>query len=57
MTRKESPLTTRAVELVSEGHGLRATAKLLGVSVSALSAACKRAGVVPKRGRRPKESK
>lgn len=55
MARTESPLTARAVELVREGRGLRETASLLGIDVSTLHRACKRAGLVLPRGRRPNQ--
>lgn len=53
MARPESPLTTRGVELIRSGRGLRETAVLLGLSTSTLVRACQRAGLVLPRGRRP----
>lgn len=53
MARTESALTTRGVELIRAGHSLRATADLLGLDKSTLVRACKRAGLVLPRGRRP----
>lgn len=56
MSRSESPLTTRGVELIRAGHSLRATAILLGLDKSTLVRACRRAGLVLRRGRRPAAS-
>ncbi len=51
MARTESPLTTRAVELMRQGRGLREVATLLGLSTSTLVRAAKRAGLQLPRGR------
>ena len=53
MANRESPLTTRGVELVRAGRGLRETADLLGLAPSTLVRACQRAGLALPRGRRP----
>jgi predicted transcriptional regulator len=54
MTRRPSPLAVRSAILVQQGKSAREVADLLGISVATVSRACKRAGVVLKRGRRPK---
>lgn len=51
MARTESPLVTRGVQLLREGHTLRSVATLLGVSPSTLTRAAARAGLVLPRGR------
>ena len=51
MGRRQSPLTTRGLELIAAGRTMRETAILLGLSQSTLARACKRAGVVLRRGR------
>jgi 5-methylthioribose kinase len=53
MMRGESKLTTRGVELIRRGMALRHVADLLGLAPSTLVRACKRAGLVLPRGRRP----
>jgi hypothetical protein len=53
MSRTQSALTTRGVELIAQGRSLRAVAELLGLAPSTLVRACQRAGVVLPRGRRP----
>jgi DNA-binding CsgD family transcriptional regulator len=53
MTRRPSPLSDRSAILVQQGKSAREVADLLGISVSTVTRACKRAGVVLKRGRRP----
>lgn len=53
MSRTQSPLTTRGVELIRAGYSLRGVAALLGLDKSTLVRACKRAGLVLPRGRRP----
>lgn len=54
MSRTESPMTTRAVELVAAGKLINEVAELLGIHRVTVIRACKRAGVKPKRGRPPK---
>lgn len=53
MSRTQSPLTTRGLELIAQGRPLRKVAELLGLAPSTLVRACQRAGVVLPRGRRP----
>jgi hypothetical protein len=53
VSRTESALTTRGVELIRQGRGLRETAALLGLAPSTLVRACQRASVAVPRGRRP----
>jgi hypothetical protein len=53
MSRTQSPLTTRGLELIRQGRGLRETAELLGLAPSTLVRACQRSGIVLPRGRRP----
>ena len=48
---RQSPLTTRGVELIRSGRTLRETALLLGLNKSTLVRACQRAGLALKRGR------
>lgn len=51
MPRTQSPLTTRAIELLRAGRKLREVADLFGLAPSTLTRACKRAGLVLPRGR------
>lgn len=53
MSRTQSALTTRALQLIAQGQPLRTVAALLGLAPSTLVRACQRAGVVLPRGRRP----
>lgn len=53
MARTESPLTKRGVELIRTGRALREVSELLRIDKSTLVRACKRAGLVLPRGRRP----
>jgi hypothetical protein len=53
VSRTESALTTRGVELIREGRSLRDVAILLGLAPSTLVRACQRAGLTLPRGRRP----
>lgn len=52
MSRTESPLTTRGVELIRQGRALREVAELLGLAPSTLVRACQRAELKLPRGRR-----
>jgi len=51
MSRPQSPLTTRGLELIAQGKTLRDVAELLGLAPSTLVRACQRAGIVLPRGR------
>jgi len=53
MAGKQQPATDRGMALISSGIPLRHAATMAGVSLSTLVRACKRAGVVLPRGRRP----
>jgi len=53
VSRTQSPLTTRGLELIRAGHTLRSVAELLGIDKSTLVRACQRHGIAMARGRPP----
>lgn len=63
MSRTESPLTTRGVQLIreriaaGEHADMTRTAAMLGIDQATLHRACKRAGLKLPRGRKPGPSK